>query len=361
MATKKHPGNVKSTSNRSDNFTSAITEVFISYSRKMKMARSLISVLLLLFLAAIVVTIVYQRDIGLGKTILFCLLEVIVGLAVAFILRSRVDKSTKRKMKTVNLEFAPSLTELFSLANEQFSGQCFGQEFLELIDKELAAKARFMSRIHYVDFRPIENSRPQSIVAQKQDIPTNDSIQNKGNEVDPDTFIMAVRRREYETVKALLEAGVNPNLRSASSSPALVYPATSGAIDMVRILLKAGADPNCRGLNNGGTPLCFATDAWHVDIVKELIQAGADPNMECNDGTTALFRAVGWGNVELVRILLNSGARPDIPRNDGKTILRLAQEQLENDCGPQWCSIRGEYGGKNNREQVLQIIRAATG
>ena len=79
--------------------------------------------------------------------------------------------------------------------------------------------------------------------------------------------------------------------------PIVVYASTSlndsakqGDADTVRALLEAGADPNVA--NKGGfTPLYWATRAGHVDVVTVLLEAGADPNVANKGGFTPLYWA----------------------------------------------------------------------
>jgi len=186
---------------------------------------------------------------------------------------------------------------------------------------------------------------------------------------NPDEFINAVRAQDIETVETLIQAGVDPNIRAVSSSPALVYAANDGDVRIVEMLIKAGADPNCRGIHGGTPPLCFAVNQGHAEIVKALLRAGADPNMQCDDGTTCLLQAVGWGNVGLVKLLLESGAKPDIPRcGDGMTPLRLAKEELEIESeraagglGPRASDDGRSYGDKDARQHVFEMVSGPVG
>jgi ankyrin repeat protein len=105
---------------------------------------------------------------------------------------------------------------------------------------------------------------------------------------------IACRQRQAERVRALLESGVDPNIRNE--------------------LL-----PNGDGNN---TPLWFAVQGRQpadLEILEQLIRHGADINAQGEYGTTALHIACAWGQLEAVKYLVGKGADLAIQDADGLT------------------------------------------
>jgi cytohesin len=74
------------------------------------------------------------------------------------------------------------------------------------------------------------------------------------------------------TVKTLLELGSDPNAKSQQVAPPLKYAVAVEEPGIVRLLLEAKADPN------NGAPLHIAVACDNYDIVKLLMDHGADVN-----------------------------------------------------------------------------------
>jgi ankyrin repeat protein len=179
---------------------------------------------------------------------------------------------------------------------------------------------------------------------------------------------------QVATVKALLDAGANPNASTplpdvSDTIPALYFPCAHGNVAVARLLLEHGANPTdgeglyhaaqhdhteCLALlvsfganvhkgpnENGNTPLHFlAAHAPENEIadtamrgLRWLLEHGADPNVtsypgvkdQPQAGETPLHRAavVGHGE-EILRALVEHGARVELRRDDGATAYQLA-------------------------------------
>ncbi|MDX3536319.1 ankyrin repeat domain-containing protein [Streptomyces sp. MB09-01] len=88
-----------------------------------------------------------------------------------------------------------------------------------------------------------------------------------------------------------------------------------GDAEEVRALIEAGADPDAA--DTDGLPvLCAAVQAFAHEVAETLVEGGADPDRQLPDGTTPLLRAVEGGSPATVSAV-NRGA------------LRLPQEQRE--------------------------------
>ena len=80
-------------------------------------------------------------------------------------------------------------------------------------------------------------------------------------------------------VKALLKAGSDPNVATASGATALHLAAASGSAEAVTALLDHKADVNAKESEWGQTPLIFAAAADRADVIRVLLKRGADASI----------------------------------------------------------------------------------
>src|SRR5262245_60563643 len=83
----------------------------------------------------------------------------------------------------------------------------------------------------------------------------------------------AARIGDTAQVRALLEAGADPNAEQRSYSP-LMFAAGNGHVEMTRLLLARGATVDHRD-HNGDRALLWAAQRGHVETVRMLLAAGA--------------------------------------------------------------------------------------
>jgi ankyrin repeat protein len=134
-------------------------------------------------------------------------------------------------------------------------------------------------------------------------------------------LIDAAALGDVARVKALIAAGVNPNIKAKDGTTALFAAAEKGHLDVVRALLGVKADVNakanetcirregaCDNQKAGSTALFFAAENGYSDVVKALLGAGANVNTKTQDGTTALYVASGSGRLTVVQVLLAAKA-----------------------------------------------------
>src|SRR5579859_1674410 len=81
----------------------------------------------------------------------------------------------------------------------------------------------------------------------------------------------AVKSNDAARVKALLDAGADPNKRDRLGATALHDAAWNGYREIVELLLDHHADVNARHLEAGSTPLHYAVIKGHLDIVSLLL------------------------------------------------------------------------------------------
>ena len=167
-----------------------------------------------------------------------------------------------------------------------------------------------------------------------------------GITLSPEDFVSAAASGNYEGVKLLLEAGMDPNVSVSSSSKrpgtALGQAAVRGSIEVERLLLKSGADPAARSLRL--TPLFLAAHRGHEEVVRALIDNGADVNAGGLGFHTPLMAAVMRCNKSMAESLIKAGAAIDARTSDGETALMFAVQTKE-------CS-----GDSYTKREILSLL-----
>jgi len=167
-------------------------------------------------------------------------------------------------------------------------------------------------------------------------------------------LLFAAREGDVDSVRALLDAGVDVNQTSEYGWTALLTATQNRAYELGVVLLEHGAKPNIA--NEGGwNPLYIATDNRniergeyptrkpdmdHLEFIERLLAAGADPNQRMHsttetrtvfthqwlneEGATPFLRAAQSGDLVLMKLLLKHGADPKISTDHKVTPLMVA-------------------------------------
>jgi len=149
---------------------------------------------------------------------------------------------------------------------------------------------------------------------------------------------------DVETVRLMLEAGVDPNAAGATRAAPLVWASYNGNAAVVALLLAKGANPNAAAdapllfpgespksgpiALSAITPLIAGTGSNASAVVKALLDAGANVNAKDGRNMTALMVAVSTNhqNPSIIRMLLDRGADASVQSNAGETAGDWAQK-----------------------------------
>src|ERR1035437_10371526 len=102
--------------------------------------------------------------------------------------------------------------------------------------------------------------------------------QTNPHNTDSRQLFNAATTNDVETVKVLLNKGVNINAKDTNGATALIKAASRGYADMTRLLLDKGADINAKA-DEGIPALMIAAVKGHADTVNLLLDKGADINV----------------------------------------------------------------------------------
>ena len=125
-----------------------------------------------------------------------------------------------------------------------------------------------------------------------------------------EALLSAAHAGDTAQVRALLDAGHDPNGILRRTYSPLMFAAGNGHVEMTRLLLARSATVDHRD-HNGDRALLWAAWRGHAETVRLLLAAGAVVQSDDDPyRMTPLMRAAGYAHVAVVRILLAAGADP---------------------------------------------------
>jgi ankyrin repeat protein len=162
---------------------------------------------------------------------------------------------------------------------------------------------------------------------------------------DEVALLQAASGGDTARAKALLDQGVNVNLRGSDGRTPLTEASFAGHAETVKLLLERGADPSLKKADGadavalgqghkevadifrGVTSLIEAASSGDAKTVKQLLDRGISPNSKDAGGRTPLTEAAWNGKTEVVKLLLEKGANPNLKKSDGASPADLARAQ----------------------------------
>lgn len=166
----------------------------------------------------------------------------------------------------------------------------------------------------------VKNNSPE-VVKALIDAGANASITNEDGNTPA---LTAAQNDGVEIIKILGAAKADMNTSNAAYTP-LSYAIGQENVTLVKALLDAGADPNVKP-SNGAGPLFQA--AHSAEIVALLLAAKANPNVTDDYGQTPLMNAIQNDAIKSVEAFIAGGADLNARDRSGSTALTLAQNTM---------------------------------
>ena len=113
---------------------------------------------------------------------------------------------------------------------------------------------------------------------------------------------IAAKYKRYNSAKALLEVGANPNRAQGKGVTPLMVASSNGSYQMVLVMLKHGGNPN-QPTDEGSNALHYAAARGHAQVLTLLLANKGDRNAVNGAGRTPLDIARDNGHAEAVLAL----------------------------------------------------------
>ena len=159
-----------------------------------------------------------------------------------------------------------------------------------------------------------------------------------------DLLHAAAEQGDIDTIKSLLERGMDINARNASNKTPLDRAAAKGNVDVVRLLIEGGAEVDSRD-KWGWTPLRVSSRDGHVEVSRVLLDHGSNVNIRARDNWTPMHESAAFGHFDMVKLLLEHGADIHALNHKGQTPY---QTSLAYGCG-EIADLLREHGASGSR------------
>lgn len=154
---------------------------------------------------------------------------------------------------------------------------------------------------------------------------------NQQQDLQLDTpFQIAIDFEDDEIDRLFLQHGADWRIKDRFAQSALTSAVSSGRVGLVKRFLSEGADPNEANNRHHESVLELAAWKGSIEVLRVLLDAGANVNhRSASINNSALLVAVhdGKGPPEVVKLLLERGADVTAKAYDGTTVQQMAEQR----------------------------------
>ncbi|GBN67789.1 Ankyrin repeat domain-containing protein 54 [Araneus ventricosus] len=140
-----------------------------------------------------------------------------------------------------------------------------------------------------------------------------------------------------------------PDIENLIGERRLRAAANNNDIETVKNMLDNGIDP-CSADGRQRSALHFAAAGGHTAIARLLIERGADPNQRDSVGNTPLHLAACTTRIEMVTLLLKAGTDINALDYSGRSPFQLAQSKLK------LLQRNTEYSSEQLKREVTHVL-----
>ena len=143
---------------------------------------------------------------------------------------------------------------------------------------------------------------------------------------------VAAYRGHHEAMRALVNAGANPNTLENDRYDIVTIASVANDIPTLKVAISLGGSAKNITSRYDGTALIAAAHLGHADVIRMLINAGAPLDHINNLGWTALIESIVLGDggrrhTDTLKALVDAGANMNIADRNGQTPLALARSR----------------------------------
>jgi len=117
----------------------------------------------------------------------------------------------------------------------------------------------------------------------------------------------AIRSGRRDVFDLLMQYGADPDLAVDGDGSPMIAAARNGELDMLQAMISSGASVDA-GVAGDGNPLIAAVQVRDRRMVEFLLEAGADPNAYVWADETPMVAAAQNGDIEIAEVLAEAGA-----------------------------------------------------